>query len=124
MDPQQIVVMFAEINAKLDTFKTFKERLAKVEAMHELLESPIGNQTPSRNNQHNNTDNPPNLDAQYLKSIKIYVSNFDGRQDSQLFINWTLQLHRYFTWFELAEPKKINTLQWSCLTKLVSIGST
>ena len=63
MDPQQIVVMFAEINAKLDTLKTFKERLTKVEATHEPPESPRGNQTPHRNNRHNNTDNPPNLDA-------------------------------------------------------------
>jgi len=31
MDPQQIRVLFAEINVKLDILKTFKETLAKVE---------------------------------------------------------------------------------------------
>ena len=32
MDPQQIAIMFAEINAKLDTLKTLDERLTKVES--------------------------------------------------------------------------------------------
>ena len=89
MDPQQIAAMFAEINAKLDIFKTLDERLTKVESTRD--------QTPLRNNQRNNTENTPNPDAQYLKSIKINVPNFEGRHDSQLFINWTLQLDRYFT---------------------------
>ena len=69
MDLQQITVMFAEINANLDTFKTFEERLTKVETTRELLEAHISDQIPPRNNRRNNTDNPPNLDAQYLKSI-------------------------------------------------------
>jgi len=38
-----------------------------------------------------------NPDAQYLKSININVLNFDGRHDPQLFIDWTLQLDKYFT---------------------------
>jgi len=42
--------MFVEINAKLETLKTFDERLTKVEAMREPPESPIGDQTPLRNN--------------------------------------------------------------------------
>ena len=81
MDSQQIATMFAEINAKLEALKTFDETLTKVEAMREPLESPKGDQTPPRNNRHNNTDNPSNFDAQYLKSIKIDVLNFDGRHD-------------------------------------------
>jgi len=81
--------MFAKINAKLETLKTFDERLTRVKA--------TGDQNLLRNNRRNNTDNPPNPDAQYLKSIKIDVPNFDGRHDPQLFINWTLQLNRYFT---------------------------
>jgi len=32
MDLQQIAVMFAEINAKLDTLKTLDEKLTKVES--------------------------------------------------------------------------------------------
>ena len=32
MDSHQIAAMFAMINVKLDTLKTFEERLAKVEA--------------------------------------------------------------------------------------------
>jgi len=38
-------------------------------------------QTPLRNNRHNNTNYSPNPDAQYLKNIKIDVPNFDGRHD-------------------------------------------
>jgi len=49
----------------------------------------------------------PKTYAQYLKSIKINVPNFEGRHDPQLFIDWTLQLDRYFTWYELTESRKI-----------------
>ena len=77
MDLQQIAAMFAEINAKLDTLKTLDERLTKVEFTR--------NQTPLKNNRHNNTENTFNPDAQYLKSIKIDVPNFEGRHDPQFF---------------------------------------
>jgi len=43
------------------------------------------NSTSPRNNHRDNTDNLPNLDTQYLKSIKIDVSYFDGHHNSQLF---------------------------------------
>ena len=78
MEPQQIEAMFAKINAKLETLKTIDDRLTKVESTRD--------QTPSRNNRHN-THDPPNPNAQFLKSIKIDVPNFDGRHDPQLFIN-------------------------------------
>ena len=107
MDPQQIAAIFAEINVELDTLKTIDNRLTKVEAMHEPPESPTGDRTPPRNNQHNNTNNTSNPDTQYLKSIKIDVPNFDGRHDSQLFTDWTLQLDRYFTWYKLTESRKV-----------------
>ena len=42
MDPQQIVIMFAEINAKLESLKRLDERLTSVEA--------TGDQTLPRNN--------------------------------------------------------------------------
>jgi len=32
-----------------------------------------------------------------LESIKIDISNFDRRHDPQFFIDWTLQLDKYFT---------------------------
>ena len=63
--------MFTEISAKLETLKTIDERLTKVEAMREPPESPTGDQTPPRNNRHNNNDDLSNPDVQYLKSIKI-----------------------------------------------------
>ena len=69
MDSHQIVAMFAMIHVKLDTRKTFEERLAKVEAMHKPPESPTDDQTSPRKNRHN-TDNPSNPDAQYLKASR------------------------------------------------------
>ena len=81
IDSQQIAVMFAKINAKLDILKTFKERLAKVETTRKPLESPTGDQILLRNNRRTNTDNLPNPDVPYLKSIKIDVPNFDRHHD-------------------------------------------
>jgi len=107
IDLQQIAAMFIEINAKLDTLKTFEERMDKVEATREPLESPTCDQTPPTNNRRNITDNTRNPDAQYLKSIKIDVPNFNGHHDPQLCIDWTLQLDRYFTWYELTELRKV-----------------
>ena len=91
--------MFIEINAKLDTLKSLDERLTKVESTHD--------QTPLKNNRCNNTENTSNPDAQYLKSIKIDVPNFEGRHDPQLFIDWTLQLDKCFTWYELTKSRKV-----------------
>jgi len=62
MDLQQIAAIFAEINAKLDTFKTLKKRLNKVESTHD--------QTLLRNNHRNNTDDLSNLNAQYQKKTR------------------------------------------------------
>ena len=84
LDPQQIASMFAAINAKLDTLKTFEEKLTKVEATHEPSESPTSDQTPPRNNRRN-TDNPSNPDAQYMKSIKDRCPQL---HNPQLFIGW------------------------------------
>jgi len=99
IDTPQIVVMLAEINAKLDTLKTLDKRLTKVESTYD--------QTPPKNNRRNNTENTSNSDAQYLKSIKIDVPNFEGHHDPQLFIDWTLQVDMYFTWYELTESRKV-----------------
>jgi len=65
------------------------------------------NSSSSQNNRHDNTDNPSNPDDQFLKNIKINVLTFDGRHDPQIFLDWTLQLDKYFTWYNLTEPKKI-----------------
>jgi len=82
MDPQQFAAMLTKINAKLGTLTSIKERLPKIEA--------TSDQTPPQNNHRDNTDNPPNLDDQLLKSIKIDVPTFDGRHDPQLFQDWIL----------------------------------
>ena len=79
IDLQHIAAMFTEINAKLETFKTFDERLTKVEAMREPPESPTGDRTPLRNIRRNNTDNTFNSDAQYLMYptlIDVATHNF------------------------------------------------
>ena len=75
--------------------------------MHDPPESPTGDRTPPRNNRCNNIENTSNPDVQYLKSIKIDVPNFEGRHDPQLFVDWTLQLDRYFTWYEFTESRKV-----------------
>ena len=62
-------------------------------------------------------------DSQYLKNIKINVNNFDGRHDSQNFLNWT-QLDKYFTWYDLTEPKKVKFVAMTLLIRLVSFGPT
>jgi len=59
------------------------------------------------NHHRDNSADPSNPDAQYLKSIKIDVPTFDERHDSQFFLDWTLQLDRYFTWYKLTELKKV-----------------
>ena len=94
-----IAAIFADINAKLDIFKTLDERLTKVKSTRD--------QIPPSNNWHN-TD-PPNPNAQYLKSIKIDVPNFDGYHDPQFFMDWTLQLDWYFSWYELTDSRKIKS---------------
>ena len=91
--------MFAEINAKLDTLTTLDERLTKMESTRD--------QTSPKNNRRNNTENTSNPEAQYLKSIKIVIPNFEERHDPQLFIDWTFQLDKYFTWYELTESRKV-----------------
>ena len=65
------------------------------------------NSSSSRNNRRDNTDNPPNPDDQYLKNITIDVPTFDECHDPQLFLDWTLQLDKYFTWYNFTEPRKI-----------------
>ena len=60
-----------------------------------------------RNHRHDNSVDPSNLNAQYPKSIKIDVLTLDERHDPQFFLHWTLQLDRYFTWYELTKLKKV-----------------
>ena len=71
-----------------------------------------------------NTDDPSNPDTQYLKSIKIDVLNFDGCHDPQLFINWTLQLDKYFTWYELTEFRKVKYVEMKLSSQASQIGPT
>lgn len=76
MDSPQIVVMFAEINAKLVSLPTIEERLTTLESKSDTPELIANGHIPGHN-WHNN-EVPPNPDSQYLKNIKIDVPTFDG----------------------------------------------
>ena len=105
MDFQQLAILIAEKNTKLDTLKRLEERMDKnYEKMDKLMSdhecSTIGeNSTPPRNNRCDNTDNPS------IPIINFW--NFDGRHNPQLFISLTLQLDKYFTLYDLTEPRKV-----------------
>jgi len=71
----------------------------------DVYDQPETEDTPLRNHHCDNFVDPFNLDAQYLKSIKIDVPTFAGCHDPQLFLDWTLQLDRY------TEPRKVNLSQ-------------
>ena len=51
-----------------------------------------------------NTEDP---DAQYIKSAKVDVISFNGRLDSQTYIDWQLAMDRYFHWCDMSEFRKI-----------------
>ena len=42
-----------------------------------------------------------------LKNIKLDVSNFDGRWDSQYYLDWIMSLERYFKWYEMSQERRI-----------------
>jgi len=65
------------------------------------------NSSSSRNNRRGNTENPSDPNDQFLKNIKIDDPTFDGCHDPQIFLDWTLQLDKRFTWYNLTEPRKI-----------------
>ena len=46
-------------------------------------------------------------DEQYLKNIKVDVSNFDGRLDPQYYLDWVLSLDRYFKWYEMSQERQV-----------------
>jgi len=43
-----------------------------------------------------------NDDDQYLKNIKLDLSNFDGRLEPQYYLDWVMSLERYFKWYEMS----------------------
>ena len=47
------------------------------------------------------------LIVKFLKSIKIDIPTFNGRHVPQLFLDWTQQLDKYFTWYDLTELRKV-----------------
>jgi len=59
-----------------------------------------------------------------LNIIKIDFLNFDGRHDSLLFIDWILQVDRYFTWYEITESRKAKYAAMKLSGQTVSIGLT
>ena len=46
-------------------------------------------------------------DDQYLNNIKLDVSNFNGRLDSQYYLDWVMSLERYFKWYEMFQKRRI-----------------
>jgi len=70
--------------------------------------TPETKDTPPQNHRHDKSADPSNFDAQYLNSIKIDVLTFDGHYDPQLFLDWTLKLDIYITWYELTEHRIVN----------------
>ena len=97
--------LLADLMAKLEalthdmaqTWADLHETKDQVKEISCRESSPAGENSFSLwNNRRDNTDNSPNPDDQYL-NIKIDVPTFDGRHDSQLFLDWTLQLDKYFT---------------------------
>jgi len=95
MNSQQLAALIAEMKTKLDTLKKLEERMDKSDKKTGTINDWSWvlhcwrKFNPPQNNHHDNTDNPPNPDDQFLKSIKINVPTFDGRHDPQLFIDWT-----------------------------------
>ena len=47
------------------------------------------------------------VDAQYIKSVKVDAPSFDGRLDPQVYIDWQLVMDRYFRWHDMSESRKI-----------------
>jgi len=105
------------------------EIMAKLEALTQIVpklqaerKTPETEDTPSRNYRRDNSADPSNPNTQYMKSIKIDVSTFDGRHNPQLFLDWTLQLDMYFTWYELIESRKVKFVAMKLSGQVISIG--
>ena len=54
--------------------------------------------------QHYNTTD---VDAQYIKSVKVNAPSFNGRLDPQAYIDWQLAIERNFRWHDKSESRKI-----------------
>jgi len=46
-------------------------------------------------------------DEQYLKNIKLDILNFDGRLDSQYYLDWVMSIERYFKWYETSQERRV-----------------
>ena len=46
-------------------------------------------------------------DDRYLKNIKLDVSNFDNRLDSQYYLDWVMSIERYFKWYETSQERRV-----------------
>ena len=109
IDFQQFATILTDIKDKLDaltqTSNRTEERLVNLETARESFKT---EETPLQPNTEQNTQhNAHNHDEQYLRSIKLDVSTFDGRLDPYLFLDWMQQLDKYFTWYDLTEPQKV-----------------
>jgi len=108
MDPQQLVNTIAVIQAQLanltQTAIQTRDRLGRVETHLENRNEHDGEHNWMVQYQGRDERDP---DSQFLKSIKIDVPTFDGRHDPQLFLDWTQLLDKYFTWYDLTDPRKV-----------------
>ena len=70
-------------------------------------------------------------DDRYIKNIKVDVSNFDGRLNSQYYLDWVMSLERYFKWYEMSQERRIRfaamklvgqaAYYWSNVERLMAI---
>ena len=87
MDFLQLAALITEMNTKLDILKEIRReneqnrwKIGQINDWLWVLDYWI-NSIPSWNYRGDNTGYPPNLNDQFLKSIKIDVPNFDGHHD-------------------------------------------
>ena len=59
----------------------------------------------------NSNYNRYNDDEQYLKNIKLDVSNFDDCLDPQYYLDWAMSLDCYFKWYECPKSGEFVLLQ-------------
>jgi len=95
----QVDVNCRDLAARLDRLKTNRRITTEKE------NSRNGSRSPrlERVQPYNTAD----VDAQYIKSVKVDAPSFDGRLDPQVYIDWQLAMNRYFRWHDMSELRKI-----------------
>ena len=57
--------------------------------------------------------NTVDVDAKYIKSVKVDALSFDRRLDPQVYIDWQLAMDHYFCWLIYLSLKKFDLLWWN-----------